>query len=273
MQGYLLLNFRPFSDSDVSLSCLIYTVRTVMSSRLSDNVYKFSMILENPTLFRLRREGGLPWTFNKLDTPWFRSLNVDTVLDVGANTGQFTKTISSLLPQARIYAFEPLPDCFKAIEEYASSNHMVKPYNLGLGDNSGTFSFEKNNSSPSSSFLRVNAAHKEAFPYTKSTSKIDVKVERLDNIASSIEFGNSLFIKIDVQGYEDKVIQGGLKTIGKAKIVMLETSFEPLYESQPLFSDIYMMFTELGFSYHGMIDQMYDPNTGKILQGDAIFLK
>jgi hypothetical protein len=100
-----------------------------------------------------------------------------------------------------------------------------------------------------------------------------VKIERLDDVAQNIDLGKSLFIKIDVQGYEDKVLKGGEETIKKAKVVIVETSFVPLYESQPLFDDVYSVFKKLGFAYFGMNDQLSDPKTGQILQGDAIFTR
>ena len=115
--------------------------------------------------------------------------------------------------------------------------------------------------------------HKEAFPSTKDSQTVNVKIARLDDIAPELNLGKSLFIKIDVQGYEDKVLIGGKKTIKRSKVVIVETSFTTLYESQPLFDDIYSVLREWGFTYMGMIDQLLDPRTGKILQGDAVFIR
>jgi FkbM family methyltransferase len=244
-----------------------------MLSKITQKIYSISRQIENPVLFQLRQQGGLPTTYEKLDTPWFKSLGIDTVLDIGANTGQFTRTILALLPNANIYSFEPLPDCFEQLQEFASKHENIKVFNTGIGDESGVISFEQNEYSPSSSFLKINDTHKQAFTFTEMSNSVDVKIERLDDITQSLNLGKSLFIKIDVQGYEDKVLKGGSETIKKAKVVIVETSFVPLYESQPLFDDVYCVFKEWGFSYFGMNDQLSDPNTGQILQGDAIFTK
>jgi FkbM family methyltransferase len=243
-----------------------------MLSTIISKLYKISRAVENPLLFKLKRQGGLPLTFEKLDTAWFRALDIDTVIDIGANVGQFTKTISALLPHANVYAFEPLPSCFVQLEKFAKSTPHVVAFNLGIGASSGLLSFEKNNFSDSSSFLKIAEIHKTAFPFTEKTTTVEVNVSELDVFSNSLDLGRSIFIKIDVQGYEGYVLRGGRETIKKAKLVIVEVSYVTLYESQPLFDEIYRAFCELGFSYRGMLDQLLDPNTGEILQGDAIFL-
>jgi FkbM family methyltransferase len=245
----------------------------MLLSKITGKIHFIAREIEKPILHKLRKEGGLPTFYEQLNTPWFRSLGIDTVLDIGANTGQFTRTISTLLPSANIYSFEPIPDCFEKLQEFANNHNNIKIFNTGIGDKSGVISFEQNEYSPSSSFLKMSDIHKKAFTFTENSNTVDVKIEKLDDIAQSLDLGKSLFIKIDVQGYEDKVLQGGSETIKKAKIVIVETSFVPLYESQPLFDDIYSVFKEWGFLYLGMNDQLADPNTGRMLQGDAVFTK
>lgn len=246
-----------------------------MLSKINRKIRKISTVLfvEKPILFSLRKQGGLVSTYNKLNTTWFKDMKIDTVLDIGANTGQFAKTILALLPNAKIYSFEPLPDCFEELNNFAIKNDSTKAFNVGIGAESGMMSFERNESSQSSSFLKMTDTHKIAFPFTEKSTTVEVKITRLDDIAQEINLSESLLIKIDVQGYEDKVLLGGKATIDKAKVVIVETSFVQLYESQPLFDDIYRTFREWEFSFLGMVEQIVDPKTGQILQGDAIFIK
>jgi FkbM family methyltransferase len=242
-----------------------------MISKITSRIHNFAKAIEKPVLFKVE----LPRMLEKLNMEWFQSLNIDTVLDIGGNKGQFTKTISVLLPEARIYGFEPLPFCFDEFQKFADKNQLVKVFNVGIGDVSGKMSFESDSFSPSSSFLKMTDIHRQAYPYAgKEIKTVDVKIVRLDGFITSekINLGNSLFIKIDVQGYEDKVLAGGKETIKKAKIVIVETSFSVLYESQPLFGEIYQTFHDLGFSFSGMLEQSVNPVTGEVLQGDAIFI-
>ena len=80
-------------------------------------------------------------------------------------------------------------------------------------------------------------------------------------------------IKIDVQGYEDKVIGGAVETISKAKAIIVEVSFRELYEGQPLFEKIFGLLSEKGFSYFGNLYQLLSPVDGAPLQADALFVR
>jgi hypothetical protein len=80
-------------------------------------------------------------------------------------------------------------------------------------------------------------------------------------------------IKIDVQGYEMQVLKGGERVIQSADVIIIETTFVPLYKDQPLFADIYNYFTSRGFRYAGNIEQLLAPINNQILQADAIFIK
>ena len=78
-----------------------------------------------------------------------------------------------------------------------------------------------------------------------------------------------------MQGFESQVIRGGKKTIDRAPIVVIETSFVELYEGQPLFADIYDQMRKLDFTYSGSLGlgQLRSPTNGLPLQQDAIFLR
>ena len=81
-----------------------------------------------------------------------------------------------------------------------------------------------------------------------------------------------MLVKIDVQGFEDRVLRGGERTIREAKAIIIETSFVPLYEGQPLFSDIRRQLTGWGFVYAGSVGQIRSRTTGEVLQEDSLFL-
>ncbi|BAY12877.1 FkbM family methyltransferase [Calothrix sp. NIES-2098] len=229
--------------------------------------------LENPQLLMLRYQGGIPNTFLLLNQPWFHSLNIETILDIGANVGQFALTINTLLPKARIYSFEPLTDCYEKLKARMADCKTFSAFNLALGDESGSLIFERNAYSPSSSFLKIADVHKKAFPKTQATETLEVKIDRLDNIAQQLAIANPYMVKIDVQGYEYQVLRGGEQTIKNARLVITETSFVTLYDNQPLFNDVYNNLINWGFTYVGALDQLYNPQDGRVLQADSIFIK
>jgi hypothetical protein len=101
-----------------------------------------------------------------------------------------------------------------------------------------------------------------------------ILIDTLDNVAESLEIEKEILVKVDVQGFEDKVIAGGMKVLKQTKIVIIETSFREIYKSQPLFSDIYQtLVDELGFSYAGSWSQQKSPIDGSPFQEDSIFIK
>lgn len=205
--------------------------------------------------------------------PWLKEYDFRTILDIGANEGQFADKMHTLFPEAAIYSFEPIPEAFSKLEKNFKEVKQIKGINLALGDLPGEITFNKNESSASSSFLEMADTHKKSFDFAVKTSPIKVKVDTLDNFMSREKIVFPMLIKIDVQGFEDKVISGGTEVIKKAGMVFCEVSFTELYKGQLLFKDIYEMFKNLGFSYAGNIEQLRSPETNRILQADAVFVK
>jgi hypothetical protein len=79
-------------------------------------------------------------------------------------------------------------------------------------------------------------------------------------------------VKLDTEGYEDRVIKGGPKTISGASVVIVETSFYELYEGQPLFEDINRIMRDIDFYYAGCWFSNRVMPDGLILQQDSIYL-
>jgi FkbM family methyltransferase len=227
----------------------------------------------NPYALYVKSQGGIADLYIRLNKPWFYEINIDTVLDIGGNIGQFSKTMRFMLPYAQIYAFEPLPSCFKTMTNLMQGDAKYLGYNCGLGEKEETLSIEQNSHAPSSSFLEMSDKHKEAFPFTIDTIQLQVPVRRLDDLANELNLGKNILIKVDVQGFEDKVVKGGLDTFAKAKVLIMELSYQELYKNQPLFDDIYQELAKLGFQFYGTMAQMPDPKNNSYLDADCIFIK
>ena len=138
-------------------------------TKTSQRLKNFARLVERPSLFAVRSQGANMDTFFELDQPWFHNLNFKTVLDIGANIGQFALAINAVLPEAQIYSFEPLPDCFEKLKEKQKYITNFTPINVGLGNQSGSLSFERSSLDLASSFLKMTDVHKEAFPNSKNS--------------------------------------------------------------------------------------------------------
>jgi len=205
-----------------------------------------------------------------------KQLPIRTIIDVGANEGQFAKQILKVFPNATVYSFEPLPEVFKKLEKWAkTTNGKVKCFNLALGKEEKEIEmFYHVEHSPSSSILKTTKISEKLYPFTKSQNLIKVRMDTLDNTIQKfrIDLIPEILIKLDVQGYEDRVIRGGKETFTKAKACIVEVNIFNLYEEQANFKDIVNLLWDYGFFYYGILDQAYDIN-GQVIYFDAIFIK
>ncbi len=205
------------------------------------------------------------------------NLPIRTILDIGACRGGFAREIlAPRFPQAVIHSFEPSPDAFphlKAKTEASGGRHVA--HNFGLGETAETLTLHSAvNALPASSLLPSTVENTTAFPQTAETKDLTVEIRVLDEVAPTLSppIEDDLLVKIDVQGFEDRVIRGGRATIGRARAVVVEVQSAILYEGQPTFRDIFMELDALGFGFIGVLDQFAKPD-GSVLYYDAVFMK
>ena len=204
---------------------------------------------------------------------WMSSLNINTVVDIGAHVGEFAMKIHAILPNASIFSFEPLKECFKQLQTNLGSAPKFRAFRCAVGDSNTTAVIHRNEFEPSSSLLPMTDVHKRAFPFTCRETRETVEVRRLDDVMQDVSLEENVLIKLDVQGYEDKVILGGENLVSRAKLLIIEVSFDVLYEGQPLFDDIYRSVKARGFNYIGNLAQLRNPLDGSVLQADAVFIR
>jgi len=217
-----------------------------------------------------RREWEDKWC--GLWRPFVAHHDIRTILDVGANTGQFARFVHRLCPQARILSFEPLPDCFAQLERTIAAIPHAKAFNVALGDRTGTVTMNRSAFTPCSSLLSGTANLGKDIPAAASISAVTVPLVRLDDILADAGVDDEPLIKTDVQGFELQVIQGGPVAFGRAAVVATEVCLHrPLYQGQPFFDDIYRTLRGLGFTYVGSAEQQASPTDGRITEAGAIF--
>lgn len=200
-------------------------------------------------------------------------LDIQTVLDIGANTGKVARELRGMFPTAHIHSFEPLPSCFTKLTDSMRGDAHFTAYNIALGETEGDMMIEESSFHPSSSLLPMTTLHKKLYPKSAGSVKKQIQVKRLDDVMRNVELSKNIFIKMDVQGFEDHVIRGGSEVIRNASVIQIETAFVTLYEGQPLFDDIYRLLSGLGFAYYGDVGRHYSPETGKLIYEESLFIK
>jgi len=241
--------------------------------KVGQKVSRLGDVIQQPRLLSVHLRGVDVRIFESLYKPWLFNADIHTIFDVGANTGQFARAIHEILPEAYIYAFEPLSDCFTALQRAMRHVKHFQAFNAALGEREGEAVFYRSAWSPSSSLRPMGRLHKEYFPYTAQQSQEIVPVRRLDDYAAALKIQGNVLVKLDVQGCEDKVIEGGKCLLQRSKVLIVEMSMVSLYEGQPLFRDIFTMLDRLRFTYQGALSQFASPVDGSILQTDAIFMR
>jgi len=221
----------------------------------------------------LRRSGYDIVTYHPQYQALLKQFSIGTVLDIGANDGQFALDVRAHVPAAEIYSFEPLKDQFDKLCRRFAGQSNFHPFNVALGESNTTTTIKRSAFSPSSSLLDMTEAHKKLYPKSAAQYPEEINLRRLDDMKKEMRIRGNLLVKIDVQGYEAAVIKGGAQIISKAVMVVVETSFLELYAGQPLFDDVYQLLRPLGFSYHGHKEQHWNEKTNELIYEDSIFVK
>ncbi len=205
-----------------------------------------------------------------------RNYDIRSILDIGANIGQFARQMRSEFPRARVYCFEPVPEPFEKLSTWASrQNGAVTVHNVAIGDEPGTVEmFHHVRFSQSSSILPTTETSHRLYEVTRHQQIVNVEVVTLDDIVERLDPPPEpeLLVKSDVQGYEDRVIRGGTATLRRARACVVEASLDPLYEGQAQFEQLVTQLTDLGLKYAGNLVQ-YCRDDGHALFVDALFLR
>lgn len=192
------------------------------------------------------------------------------VYDIGAAKGIVSSCLAKLPNVSSVHAFEPILDVFEQLEIRMKPFNKVNCHNVALGNKEGCFSMYVNNWTASSSFLPTSKYLKEQISGIGNSHEIPVKVSCLDKYVEENQLPKPDLVKIDVQGFEKKVIEGGINTVRHSKYCFIEMSFQTLYEDSPQFDEIYRYVCDLGFRLIGLSSPMISPS-GVHLQVDGIF--
>jgi FkbM family methyltransferase len=206
-----------------------------------------------------------------------RDLQFQTILDVGANEGQFASYLAKFFPKARFYCFEPLPSVFARLAAWARSERelQVTPINCALGSERTNARMHYHVDHPSSSsFLNATALHRSIAPFSSREEEVTVPVTTLDDLVNegTVRVAPEILIKLDVQGFEARVIAGGRETFRQARACIVEVCLDALFEGQPKFAEILELLRPLGFEFAGNLEQ-FCGDDGHISVIDALFLQ
>jgi FkbM family methyltransferase len=204
-----------------------------------------------------------------------KHFEIDVVFDIGANAGQFAKDIRLAGYEGRIVCFEPLPSSHRALIENTVGDRKTTIHpRVAIGSSSETVKINISENLVSSSILEMLPAHLEAAPQSIYTGQVETAVVPLDAVFDEYASGDDVvFIKIDTQGYEWKVLDGASDSLSRSKGVLLELSLVPLYKDQHLWMDFLNRLETEGFSLWKIMEGFTHPVIGQSLQFDGVFFR
>ena len=195
-----------------------------------------------------------------------------TVLDVGANKGQFSRAAATVFPGARIVAFEPLEAVAAEWRRHLADVEGAEVHVCALGAGSGTVTFHPHDYSLSSSVLPLaGGSGGEGGAGPGELAPVEVPVHRLDDLVSADALVGPVLCKLDVQGYEVEVLRGASETLRRVDALVVELAFERVYEGQPLFAEVLDALTARGFALDVPLDVRRD-DAGTVVEMDGLFL-
>jgi FkbM family methyltransferase len=195
-----------------------------------------------------------------------------TVIDVGANRGQFAVFAARRFPRATLICFEPLPGPRAQIRRAVPDATRLRLLDVAIGSVAGEAEFHVSAADDSSSLLPIGQRQRVVFPGTEELSTMTVQVRRLDDVLAADELTGPTLLKVDVQGGELAVLQGAQQLLASVDAVLIEASFVELYAGQALIDAVWQELRNQGFSCRGIWSPTYGPQ-GECVQGDLLFAR
>jgi len=222
-------------------------------------------------------------TFTSFDEIYKKKLdNASVIFDIGANQGQSIERFKSLFPFAKIHAFEPIKFEFKKLKEKYSNDTNVILNNCAVAEVSGEREFNITAKTGNSSFNKIKSNTKwlkvrskqfktSEEEYVKKIEK--VKIITLDEYCKENQITKIDLIKIDTQGYEDKILAGAQSILSKNFISAIECEImlDNVYEKYLNFSDLEKYLVPNNFRMIGI--NMINNNlfSGLTFFGDVVY--
>jgi FkbM family methyltransferase len=230
---------------------------------------KLARLLREPR-FRRALLGGVAASVD-LD-PVLPAAPLATVIDGGANRGQFSLLIRARHPGATLHAFEPLPAAADRYARLFAGDAKIRLHRRALGAETGTADLHVSGRPDNSSLLPIAAALSDRVPGTAPVGRIAVPVDRLDRCLDATDIVGPALLKLDLQGGELAALTGAGTVLDRFDYILAEVSFIPFYTGQPLAADIAGVLHGRGFAPVA-IGPVWRDRTGRALQTDLLFAR
>ena len=204
--------------------------------------------------------------------------------DVGAYQGQSVQYLKNLFDKPLIYSFEPSLKNYQIIKNKKYKDNIC--FNMAISNFTGETVFYENKIAHTSSLFKVNIDSKDSVEINKGNAndneklkstynkEVKIKTTTLDDFYRTQKLTKIDLLKIDVQGAEVLVIEGGMESFLKnTQAIMIEVSLYDYYERNNGIYDIEKNIFPLGFKLYSIIDISQNPMNGRTDWVELLYLR
>ncbi len=180
-----------------------------------------------------------------------RSLDFALIFDIGANVGQSTIRFRSELPEAEVWAFEPVRATFEEFSNRFRGDQKVRPFQLAFGAGAGEATMIAEGTSVGN---RIVASVREGLPSET------VKVARGDDFLAEYGMPRVNYLKIDAEGHDLQVLQGFRRAMAEHQIdmVQMEVGLNPRNAGHVTFEKVKATMEAFHYSLFGVTDVTFE---------------
>lgn len=204
---------------------------------------------------------------------------IKTIIDIGANEGQFAMRMINLGFKGSIMSFEPMKIQYENLIENIKKN-KIKSVNwlaekrCALGSKNEKKKIYISGKNQSSSLMKLSKKYLNISPESAVVNQEEVEIEVLDNFKEKISHYNKQYLlKIDVQGFELEVLRGSNQILDIVDCIFIEVSHVNLYQDQVLSVDIINFLIEKKFKIWSIDSVFINKNSGQHYQSDIFLVK
>ena len=204
----------------------------------------------------------------------FAGVEAPLALDIGAHQGETAGWILDRYPNAEVVSFEPTPESFRVLDALRGK-YRFRAVNAAVGAENGSLAFHINPQSMTNSLLEMDPALAALDPNARQVSHpIQVPVLRLDDFLKENRLERPIdYMKLDVQGYEARVLQGASSTMSRVRFIMVEVQFNPVYKDSCRVDELCYLLYRAGFRLVRTIGYLPGHELDQLVSSDFFFSK
>jgi FkbM family methyltransferase len=209
-----------------------------------------------------------------------RLLDIDCVLDVGANIGQYHEFLRLHAGYTgAVVSFEPVAEMYEGLKRAIRSDSSWTVHHLALGESDTTSQINVFTERTLSSLLPTNEKGLREMGYEKylRETRLDrvetISVRRLDSIHLDVIPEHArVFLKSDTQGYDMAVMRGASGCLNRVLGIQIELSVREVYRGAPDYLEALAELTRMGYAITGFVPVQRD-STLRLITVDCVMVQ